>query len=108
VAVTDREVAVSVNCEFTLICDSEAEADTSDAEDADEDPPDEVRVYAESSVVLAVEEDRGSDEEEDEIADAEVILDAEEEILVLLAADDAALDEAEVEPEAAAPAGGNL
>jgi hypothetical protein len=102
VAVTNREVGVSVNCEFTFICDSESD------DGADEDEADEVGVEAESRGDVGVEESEEVEEEE-EIAEAEVILDDEE--IVELLPTVVGLEEAEDEDgdeEAPAPAGGNL
>jgi hypothetical protein len=98
--VTNREEGVSVNCELTLICESDPEADDEDEES------DEARVEAESRGDVGVEEE---EEGEDEIAEAEVILDEEDPIDVLPT--DAGLEEAEddaEDEEAPAPAGGNL
>jgi hypothetical protein len=101
VAVTSREVGVSVNCEFTFICESESVTD----EDADDDVSDEAAVEPESTGDVGVDT-----EEEEEIADAEVILD--EEVVVLLPTDDgleeAGDEDGDEEEEAPAPAGGNL
>jgi hypothetical protein len=97
--VTNREEGVSVNCEFTLICESDPEADDEDEES------DGARVEAESRGDVGVGEE---EVEGEEIAEAEVIL--EEDILELLPTDDW-LEEAEDEDEdagAPAPAGGNL
>lgn len=101
VAVTIREEGVSVNCEFTLICESESGAD----EDVDES--DGGAVDAESKGDVGV--DVSDDEVNEEIAEAEVMVD-EEEIVELLSTDNAAEEEeGEAEDEGVPePAGGNL
>jgi len=108
VAVTIREEGVSVNCEFTLICESEPGADKeADESDEDVDESDEGVVDAEPVSEMGV----GTEEEEveEEIAEAEVMVD-EEEMEELLSTDDAAEEEEDKAEEegAPAPAGGNL
>jgi len=101
VAVTSREEGVSVNCEFTLIWESEPD------DDAEEDESDGDAVEAESRGEVGVEESEVTEEEE--IAEAEVILDEEDPIDVLLPTDEvAAEDVADEDEEAPAPEGGNL
>ena len=105
---TSREEGVSVNCEFTLICESESDEDA--VEDGSED---EVSESDEGAVDMESESEVGvgmSDEEvEEEIAEAEVMVD-DEEMVELLSTDDAAEEEGdEAEEEGVpAPAGGNL
>lgn len=102
VAVTSREEGVSVNCEFTLICGS-----GSDDEAGEDEESDEAGVEAESRGDVGVEE--SEEEGEEETAEAEVILDEENPIDVLLPTDEvAAEDVADEDEEAPAPAGGNL
>ena len=101
VAVTNREEGVSLNCEFTFICESEPD------DDAEEDESDGDAVEAESRGDVGVEE--SEEEGEEETAEAEVILDDEDPIDVLLPTDEvAAEDVADEDEEAPAPAGGNL
>jgi hypothetical protein len=98
--VTNREEGVSVNCELTFICESDPEADDED------DESDGDAVEAESRGDVGVEEE---EEGEEEIAEAEVILDEEDPIDVLLPSVElAAEDVADEDEEAPAPAGGNL
>jgi hypothetical protein len=98
--VTNREEGVSVNCELTFIWESDPEADDEDEES------DGARVEAESRGDVGVEEE---EEEEEEIAEAEVILDEEDPIDVLLPTVGlAAEDVTDEDEEAPPPAGGNL
>jgi hypothetical protein len=98
--VTNRGEGVSVNCEFTFICESDPEADDEDEES------DGAGVEAESRGDVGV--DVSEVTEEEEIAEAEVILD-DEGMVVLLPTDELAADDAaDEDEEAPAPAGGNL
>jgi hypothetical protein len=101
--VTNREEGVSVNCELTLICESDPEADDEDEES------DGAGVEAESRGDVGAEE--SEEVEDEEMADAEVILDEEDPIDVLLPTDELAAEDVADEDEEApapAPAGGNL
>ena len=101
-------MGVSVNCEFTLICESESGADKEANEsDEDVDESDGGAVDAESKGEVGV--DVSDDEVEEEIAESEVVVDDEE--MVELLSTDAAAEEEEDEAEDEgdpAPAGGSL